>query len=161
MKRILIIIFLVFSVSAFCQDTEKTEIYSLIINGFPEKELEINNKVYFVGFEISDDEEYKMYMKKFLFLRKSTCKNFIKNKRITSIINNSFDTDKKIIVNNTENKEVLRFSDISFDYAKTQAFVQYHKKDETFWALFEKKDSKWSLKEKVNIQIFIKIISNL
>lgn len=160
MKKVLTLSFLVFSVFSFCQNTEKTEIYSLIINGFPEKELKINNKVYFVGYEVSDDEEYRMYMKKFLFLKKNTCKNFIKNSKITSIIDNNFDTDKKIIAVDTKDKEILRFSDIGFDNNKSQALVQYSK-NETFWVLFDKKNGKWSLKEKINNQDFLKFISNL
>jgi len=160
LKKVLTVLFLVFSVFSFCQNTEKTEIYSLIINSFPENELKINNKVYFVGYEVSDDEEYTMYMKKFLFLKKSTCKNFIKNSRITSIIKNNFDTDKKIILVDTKDKEVLRFSDIGFDDPRSQALLQYSK-NETFWALFDIKDGKWSLKEKINNQNFLKFISNL
>ncbi|KQS92512.1 MULTISPECIES: hypothetical protein [Chryseobacterium] len=147
------------SSASFAQDKDQEEIYSLLINSFPEKEIKISNKVFSVGYEISDDEEYRMYMRKFLFLKKSTCKNFIKNKGIKSIINNNFFTDKKIIITDNNGEELLRFSNIGFSTDKNQALVQY-RKNETYLVLFDLKNGKWFLKTKINNHYFLQFISN-
>lgn len=157
MKKLLLIVSYLLSIFCFAQDADEKEIYSQIINSFPEKELKVNENVYFVGYEISDDEEYRMYMRKFGSLKKSTCENFIKNKGAKSIINNNFFTDKKIIITDTKDEESLRFSSIGFSYNKDQALVQY-RKNETYYVLFDLKNGKWSLKTKIKNQYFLKFI---
>ncbi|MCD1117256.1 hypothetical protein [Chryseobacterium turcicum] len=153
MKRLLLSVFFLLSIFCFSQDADEKEIYSLIINSFPEKELKINDKVFRLNFEGNPDEkqEFKIFMRKFLFLRKSTYENFIANNRKENTIYNNFNSDKNIVIVNYKNNGSIIFSNLGFDNSKSQALVQYSKED-VFLALFEKKNNKWFLKERKKLK---------
>lgn len=153
MKISLVVVFLLFFVCISAQDNDEKEIYSLIINSFPEKNIKINDKVFRLNFEgnPNEKEEFKIFMKKFLFLRKSTYENFISNNRKENTIYNDFNSDKNIVIVNYKNNGSIIFSNLGFDYSKSQALVQYSKED-IFLALFEKKNGNWFLKEKKKLK---------
>lgn len=111
MKKLLFIVSFIFSFSLFAQSADEREIYSLIINSFTEKDIQINNKLFRVSYEdgLGEKEEYDIFMKRFLFLKKSTYKDFIKNNKEIRTINNDFNSDKNITIIDSNNNERIVF----------------------------------------------------
>jgi len=153
MKKLLFVVFSLVSIFIFSQDADEKEIYSVVINSIPEENIKIINEFRRTRFEDMPDEkeEYNFLMKGFLFLRKSTIKNFILNNKVKTTVNNDFKTNKKVMIGDFKYSESILLSNIGFDYSKTQALVQYHK-DDIFLALFEKNEGKWLLKEKKKLK---------